>query len=275
MTGRPRNLPDYERPPIDEVAIAVQFPSIEGCTTDRLRDFWKEVRQDYPFVEHQVPIEVELEKLTPQPVKTVQFQLVTAPPQKVRLWLINESDDFLVQVQDSRFIQNWRRRGSDYPHFEQVRDLFWSNFKRFQEFLEKSGLPRPSVQQTEVTYINWVDKQLAIEEFLRPASHATIVVAGSTHATEAQAWNARYLIPVPDTEVVQRLHVQAAPAIRTSNAQTIGTQLSLVVRAADEKGMEEASIANRIDGARRIIVEAFTSLTTSSAHEVWKRSRES
>jgi len=270
MTQRPENLADYRKPPIDEVAIAVQFPAIEGCSNERLREFWKTVRQDYPFVENQPRLEFPIESPGPLESITVQLQISSASPLNTRMWLISETDDFLIQVQDTRFIQNWRHRSAEYPHFEQVRDLFWINFSKFREFLTKAGLPQPHIQQVEVTYINWVS-ELSIAQFLRPASETAISVAGSMREPEEQAWSARYLIP-NDLPVVERLYAQASPAARAQDPALRGTQFSLVVRAANIGGIADADAERLIDDARVIIVEAFTGLTTPSAQQSWERS---
>src|SRR5262245_53584276 len=100
MTERPKDLPDYRQPPIDEVAIAVQFAAIEGYTNELARNFWREVREDYPFVENQPPLEIPLESATSPEIATIQFQFMAEPPKHMRLWLISENDDFLIQLQD-------------------------------------------------------------------------------------------------------------------------------------------------------------------------------
>jgi uncharacterized protein (TIGR04255 family) len=270
VTERPENLPDYRRPPIDEVAVAIQFQEIEGCSNEHLREFWKTVRQDYPFVENRPRLEIPLESPGPSEPTAVQLQLSSTPPLDVRMWLISESDDFLIQVQDTTFIQNWRRRGSEYPHFEKVRDLFWENFRKFREFLSGAGLPPPQSQQVEVTYINWIS-DLPMAGFLRPATEARISIATSKLEPEEQSWNARYLIPNA-LEVVERLYVQASPAMRAQEeAHARGIQFLLVVRAAKIDGIGDAEATRLIDDARVTIVEAFTALTAPNAQRVWER----
>lgn len=269
MTRRPENLANYGKPPIDEVAIAFQFPEIVGSSNERLRDFWKTVREQYPFIESRPHFQIPLESARPLEPNAVQLQLVSAPPQNVRLWLISETDDFLIQIQNSTFVQNWRRRNTEYPHFEEVRDLFWANFRRFRDFLTKAGLQQPRTQQVEVTYINWVSN-LSVAQFLRPASATAISVSGTVLESELQTWSARYLIP-SDVQVVERLYAQVSPAARIQDPAQQGTQFSLVVRAANAEGIDDLDADQLIADARVIIVDAFTSLTTPNAHDVWER----
>jgi uncharacterized protein (TIGR04255 family) len=264
---RPEDLADFLKPPVDEVAVAIQFPAIEGLSNDQLREFWKTVRTEYPFVESQARLDVPLEESNIG-VFSFQFQM-TNQPQNVRLWLIAESDDFLIQVQDTRFIQNWRRRSGEYPHFEHIRDDFWQNFGKFREFLTKAGLPQPRIEQIEVTYINWIP-DLPIQQFLRPASETAINVAASAIEAEQQTWSGSYLVPsalVP----VERLYAQASPALRSLDPKLPGTQFTLMVRGANSAGIEAIDAERMIDESRDLIVRAFADLTTTGAHEIWAR----
>jgi uncharacterized protein (TIGR04255 family) len=268
MTAHTGQLPSFRFPPIDEVAIAVQFPALEGVTSEHLRSYWKEVRSDYPFVETQLPLIVPLESdVANQPVP--EFQVTNLRPRDVRLWLISEADDYLIQVQNSRFIQNWRRRSAEYPRFEEVRDRFWRNYRAFREFLAMNGLPEPKIQQVEVTYINWI-AGLEIDQFLRSAGQADVHLQEHTYVPEAQSWSARYSIP-DEPDVIKRLYAQAAPAVRADDESQRGTQLTLIVRAADAKGLKDSDVSRLIDDARVIIVNAFATLTTDAAHAVWER----
>ena len=269
MTSRPTGLPSFGSPPIDEVAIAVQFADLEGVSSSQIRDFWRVVRNDYPFIENQPTLDVPLESPESDELAVVEIRLASLPFRNERLWLISEADDYLIQVQSTRFIQNWRRRGNEYPHFEEVRDLFWRNFETFRDFLKRNGLPDPKIEQVEVTYINWVS-ELSVSEFLKPAGQAAIHFAGSTHNADLQTWTARYTI-ANNLGIPQRLHVQALPAVRASNKSLRGTQLSLVVRAANRDGLTDANVSSLVNESRAVIVEAFTELTTDIAHLRWER----
>jgi uncharacterized protein (TIGR04255 family) len=266
MRERPENLPDYHHPPIDEVAISVQFPIIENLVENDLREFWRDVQQQYPLAESQPRLEGPIE--TEEPVSRPPVLQLSVPSQG-RLWLVSESDDFLVQVQNTRFIQNWRRRESEYQHFEQIHELFWQNFRKFRSFLDRKGFAQPRVEQVEVTYINWVPRS-SITDFFRPASAATVKIAGSEREPQDLNWNARYLIP-HERNMVQRLYVQSQPAIRTQPPHELGAQFALVFRAAQGDGLEDDVIEDVVGFARVTIVEAFTELVTQAAQSAWGR----
>jgi len=197
------------------------------------------------------------------------IQIPVGIPAPVRTWLIADTDDFLIQVQDTRFIQNWRRREAEYEHFEKIHQLFWNNFRKFREYLDSAGLPQPQIQQVEVSYINWIPDTSLID-FLRPASESKITLSGSEQEPEDQSWSARYLIQ-NQAEMVQRLYAQSGPAVRAQPPHAKGAQFALVFRGARETGIEDSEAEDVIYAARIIIVEAFTELTTDSAQAAWER----
>lgn len=267
MTERPTDLPDYHNPPIDEVLIAVQFQPIEDMTDKHISDFWKLMRGDYPLGERQPRLEGPIESL--DPVQQVTIQLPVPGSISGRMWMISEDDDFLIQVQNSRFIQNWRKRQNEYGHFETVRDRFWQAFRSFREYLLTASLSAPAVQQVEVTYFNWVP-QLPMAEFLQPAVATVVQLLGETLSPEEQGWSAKYLL-VNDSEVIQRLYAQCGPAIRPQTPDIRGSQLALTFRAAREAGLTDEELSRYFDVGRVVVVEAFTRLTTPNAHNLWGR----
>jgi uncharacterized protein (TIGR04255 family) len=267
MTERPSSLPDYRTPPVDEVIISVQFPRIEDFSDSNIREFWKLVRDEYPIGENQPRLEGGIESL--EPSQPIVVQLQTAGQPNARMWMINDTDDFLIQVQNTRFIQNWRRRQGDYGHFEEIRAKFWNSFNKLQSFLADKELDQPAVQQVEVTYFNWIPN-ISMVEFFKPAGPSILDVADSREVPEEQTWTARYLLPNA-SNMIERLYVQCLPAIRPLTPGVKGSQLALIFRAARESGLTSSEVEAQIDNGRAVIVNAFTELTTSAAHDLWGR----
>lgn len=269
MTDRPVHLPDYRHPPIDEVVIAAQFQPIPDLTESHIRDFWKIVRGEYPIAEHQPRLEGPIESSGPPEPFTLQFPSPGIIPPSQRTWMISEDDDFLIQVQNSRFIQNWRRRQNTYNHFEEIRDKFWDSFNKFRTFLSSLELPIPVVQQVELNYLNWIP-DIPMAEFFLPTAATVVTIDGAIREPEEQSWSARYLLG--DSEgTIQRLYVQCLPAVRPLSPGERGSQLGLIFRTARAAGLSDEEIAESMDFGRAIIVETFTQITTPAAHEIWGR----
>jgi uncharacterized protein (TIGR04255 family) len=185
------------------------------------------VRNLYPRSEIQPRIETPLESANIKQTPTIQLQLA---PGQGRTVLISSSDEYLIQIQNNRFIQNWRRREAPYERFEQVRDRFWTNYRAFRAFLSEENLPEPTIQQLEVSYINWIP-DIPMSEFLRPGSVAQVSISsgGPTVFPDQQSWLGRYTISDGDEEsLLERLHVQCLPATRYNAPEEPGAQLALV-----------------------------------------------
>ena len=88
----------------------------------------------------------------------MQFETIETPALP-RLWLLNEESTELIQVQNDRFIKNWRKVGEkdQYPHYEPViKPAFQRDFAEFQSFLNEENLGAIKVNQCEVTYVNHI-----------------------------------------------------------------------------------------------------------------------
>lgn len=271
MMGEPASIPLFRRPPVDEVAISVQFQPIDGFLDEHIRGYWQTIRSEYPIAQLQPRIEGPIESKDPSPPVQLQLQISAMAPSAGRMWLISEADDYLIQVQDTRFIQNWRRRDADYPRFESINDLFWRNYRKFRQYLASIDLPQPQVQQVEVTYIDWIPN-IPMSEFLKPAGVSSIRTPTYNLQAEEQNWTARYLMRADD-EFIERLYVQCLPAVRPQNPGVPGSQLAFTSRAARRGGIAEEEVADLIRTGRLNVVNAFVSLTIESAQESWERVR--
>jgi len=253
MSNRPASLPDYNEPPIDEVVIAVQFPPIADLTESHVRDFWKSIRDEYPISEHQPRIEGAIESSGPAKPFVLEIPTAGVVPPPTRTWMISDSDDFLLQVQNTRLIQN----------------KFWASFNKFRTFLISLEIPTPQVQQVEVTYFNWIP-QLAMADYLLPAANTVINVAGTPQAPEEQSWSSKYLLQ-DEQGLIQRLYLQAVPAVRPASPGVRGSQLALIFRAAREDGLTDDEMASLIDSGHIVIVDTFTQITAPNAQQIWGR----
>jgi uncharacterized protein (TIGR04255 family) len=268
MADRPRGLPGYDNPPIDEVAIAVHFERIEALQTERLREFWRSVRAEYPFVEWRPPGDTPLETAT-SPAQIIQFQI--GPTDRQRLWCVSESDDYLIQVQDTTFVQNWRRRETPYTQFESVSERFWKNYHTFCEFLQSKGLALPDLRQVEVTYVDWVQSELAVDALSVLAGTRVQSASGELLDPEELAWVSRYRLPVENDALTSRLYIQAGSGVRPWDPKQRGVQLSLVARTGSLTTLSDDQVRSLIERGRVDLVNTFDRLATPRAKEVWGR----
>lgn len=260
----------FAAPPIEEVVLGVQFPAIPNFSDAHAGLYWQRVRSQYPRAENQPRLEGAIE--SPGPPQPVRLELPLGTVAQSRTWLIGESDESLIQIQNTRFNLNWRQRGkSPYPHFNALREEFAEYFKVFFALLRDEGLHEPAVQQVEVTYINWIT-DLPVEVFFVPAGATRITLPSGEHTPEDQNLGFRYLLEETDTSI-KRLYIQCQPGFKQQAPTERGYQFSLVYRAARPSGFAGNEVLSLLEEGRVMAGAAFAGLTTAEAHRAWKRYR--
>src|SRR4051794_4820338 len=101
-------LPEYERPPIDEVVVGVQFEPLKDFHVAHLGRFWSKVRDRYPLTEDQPPLPAQIEHPEPKPAES-RLTFATGIVPTPRSWFLDNSKNRLLQLQHDRFLRNWRR----------------------------------------------------------------------------------------------------------------------------------------------------------------------
>lgn len=272
MADRPADLPEFDRPPVVEVAIGVQFEPIKGFRQAHFGLFWNQIRADYPTAQDQPRLETPIEVLDEGFVgPSLQLELIDSPPVH-RAWFVSADESLLVQVQDDRLIHNWRHRGGEYPRFEPLLDLFWAHVDKYQAVLAEVGLGRSPVQQAEVTYINWIPVE-SMDQFFRPSTAAEIELPSIGPRPDMQRWAARY--PVRDEDqLVGRLAVETQPGRRVEEGKvSAGFQLALTFRAPVGPEATREHVSALLKLGRNAIVSSFTEVTTETMHQEWGRTR--
>ena len=159
MTGPSGNpLPKFGDPPIVESVLGVDFTPLEGWGVPHYGLFWETVRQEFPKWDVKPPLTTVIERFG-EAESASRVTLGTGPPD-FRCWYTDQEDRSLIQIQNGRFIHNWRKvhPGDEYPHYEQhIRPLFERNWDNFRKFLDRNGLKQPCVKQCEVTYFNHLE----------------------------------------------------------------------------------------------------------------------
>jgi len=270
--ARPIDLPDFEAPPIDEVAIGVQFVSpIDGFVDPHAGLFWQSVKDRYPRAESHSRVEALPQPFTALPNFASPFGFPFSPSAGSRTFLITEDDAYLLQLQNNRFFRNWRRRQPDYPHFEALSESFLEEFSAFRAFLQREGLQEKPIGLFEVTYINWIT-DLTMPQFLRPAAAVDLETDGIDKWPENQNWQAVYECKGGSKDAVARLATQCAPAARTTDQGVEqGTQFAFTFSHPGAPVIDAERIPDLLISAQRYIVRSFTQLTTPSAHKTWQR----
>ncbi len=271
-----RNLPDFANPPLAEVALSVQFEPLEKLRTPQIGLLWNEFRQRFPATEEHAPLDSEFERFgiprTSAPIVRMQM-LETLPVPRV--WFLNEAGTELIQVQQDRFIHNWRKvgEGDAYPRYERLRQTFQSELEAFQAIVAREQCGEIVPNQCEVTYVNHI---VAGEGWTNHGQLSQVLTMFQTNYSddrlgepEDARLSIRFILRDDDQKPIGRLHAAVQPVFRREDNQPMFVvTLTARFRPAGER-IEDVLCC--LDRGREVIVRAFASMTTPQMHQVWGR----
>lgn len=268
---RPDHLPDFNDPPLREVAVGVHFEPLRGLRQAHFGRFWERVRAAFPNTEDREALPQHLEPLDddalPQPA--FQFVLSDSPPLH-RAWFVSSDGVELIQLQTDRLIHNWRHGGGAYPHFEPLLGSFGQEYGHLAAVLEEIGLPQPVRTHAEVTYVNWIEAP-SLDQLFGGYESVLAPVAGVGPSPDREQLALRYPVVIDDAPV-GRLYVEAAPSVQVASSGPVrGYRLVLTFRAPSRGGTDLGADSTLLERGREAIVEVFAALTSEDLHERWGR----
>jgi uncharacterized protein (TIGR04255 family) len=267
-------LPDFERPPLVEVALSVQFNRLESMRAVDLGLLWAAFRDRYPHCEEMPPLEPIIESFGGRVNQSPGIQVEVLRGFVPRLWLVDESGSGLVQVQPDRFAYNWRAAAGDvYPRYSQVRERFQREFDVFRTFVATHLKAAIEPNLCEVAYVNIIpsgDGEYAAGELDKVLTcFAPRTSDGYLAAPASVSLDLRYPVAGAAGAPAGSLQVSAKPVVSHADGQS-RLMLDLVARSLPATGDVEGILAC-FDLGRETIVRAFASLTTPEMHDLWGR----
>jgi len=274
MSEKETLLPDFEKPPVVEVVLSVQFHPLTEVKAPQLGLLWSEFRSRFPKADQHPPLESVTEKFgIREPAKlNVRFEMGVPVP---RCWFLNDSGTELIQVQQDRFVHNWRKVGEEdaYPRYPHIRATFEKELTAFCQFLDRERLGEFTPNQCEVTYVNHI---VSGEGWEKHGQVGKVITTWSSQYSdmflsdpEDVGFVARYAIPDGVGKPLGRLHIRIQPAYRIKDEKPIFI-LELTARGRpDGDGLE--GVRRFLDLGRAWVVRGFASITSSSMHRIWGR----
>jgi uncharacterized protein (TIGR04255 family) len=159
MTAGQDDLPVFDNPPVIETVLGVQFAPIPGFTSGHYGWYWKNVLDDsWVRALEAPPLTDQFETFGELSGWRLPLIQLSAGGMPGRLQFINAQDDRVIQIQNTRFIYNWRKRESSYPSFRKTYPEFTDKLGGFRGFLQTAELCDIAPNQWEVSYFNHVPK---------------------------------------------------------------------------------------------------------------------
>jgi uncharacterized protein (TIGR04255 family) len=264
--SRPPNLPEFGKPPLNEVVLGVQFDSPVGYQQIQAWEVWRLFSDDFPKVQALPPLPPSFETFGPQ-APLFSFGPITGPMHN-RFWFTSKTGDEVIQFQNDRLLHNWRKVGdqsSEYPRFDTIVTKFRREASILEEFFQTINHKTLQIRQCEVSYVNHIrdtsSEQLKISDWLNFLSFPV-------SEPDDFSVSFRKTIRSDKGEPRGRLTCESATAVEQGGRHFIS--LTLAARGAPEQPSMDSALEFLRRG-RDVIVTTFAEITTDSAHKAWER----
>jgi len=267
------NLLRFERPPIIEAILGVQFAPLP-LTNGHLGWFWKQYLGDE--WEHSVdaaPIQPEPEIFGGPPMWTPPgLQINFMPiPASGRLQIINRTGDRMIQVQSSRLHYNWQKKDADYPSYRAMRAEFDDKFQSFCRFAVEARLGEVIPLQWELTYIDYVPPG---ELWQTPADWHRVLPGLLSAKPEAAGTRLENLAGEWHFEIPSRkgrVHINlnfGKRALQPGDPPGLILQTTARGPIGKETGLD---LDAGLELGHDMVIQTFMGLTSEEAHRAWGR----
>jgi uncharacterized protein (TIGR04255 family) len=266
--------PRFDKPPVIETVLSVEFSPLPGWQIPFFGLYWATIRDRYPKQSTQPALPSQIENLSDEymPPRRLVVDLSSSSFSSLleaRCWFYNEEETELIQIQRDRFIFNWKKGLVDqaYPRYENLRPIFEHEWNHFGDFVTSNNLGKPEVKQCEITYINHIEVGVGWKNYeelssvLAPWSGAK----SGTHLPNLEDVQiiARYRLP----DGRGRVYVQTLPGIRNTDHKEI-MQLTITARGRPSSS-DPTSVFEWFDIAQPWVSETFVEITTEQMHSIW------
>lgn len=267
--ARPEHLPDFKKPPLNEVVVGVQFSNPQGYQQIHAGEVWNLFRKNYPNVQElqSLPPSFETFGLPHQQSMMHQISFATGGTHD-RFWFLRPDGAELIQFQQDRLLHNWRKVGDGtnvYPRFESMIQKFKEELTKLQGYAASLMPQALLINQCEITYINHIKfsegDSKAFSDWLRFLNF-------EKKQPDDFSMAFREVIRDDVGKPQGRFMCDASLGYLPDGQEIIS--LSLTVKGAPP-GTDIDSALNFLSMGRDVIVRKFAELTTDQAHQKWER----
>ena len=248
----------FDNAPLNELAIGVHFEPLPLWQSRHVGQFWTGISKDFPLTEDQPPV-FEIDN-------GPRFQVLNLPPLR-RTYFVSADKTFVIQLQESRFLVNWRKSGPSviYPRFKSVFDKFVDCWGRFSKFIGDENLGSLKPLRYELTYVNHIEQA------------QTSVSEAAERYAKLFNWSAlktTFLPPPSGVSVVWTFQMPNqlgfAQANLSQGVRTDGRAVLVLVMSCTGSASPKVSMDEWFLSAHRWLAEGFKELTTETARQEWR-----
>ncbi len=270
MSALNGGLPALESPPLIETILGVQFAPIVGFTSGHFGWYWKEfLGPDWVKTAEVLPVQDQFESFGERAWKLPIAKLKLMESLMPRLQIINSDDDHVIQIQNTRFLYNWRKRESTYPRFKILFPEFTNRLDGFREFLRTAGLNDIIPNQWEVTYINHIPRGelwCSLDDWQRIFPDLSPRFSASSQETRLESVSGEWHLEIlPERG---RLHVNLQHGKLDDGKQEL-LVIQLTARGAIDADRSGWDLASGLQMGHHALVRTFFDACSQAALDHW------
>jgi uncharacterized protein (TIGR04255 family) len=261
-------LPKFDSPPVVETVLSAQFDPIPQFNEAHGGWFWKKcLPPEWKRTAIAPRLEDQFERFGEAKLWGPESLLMIRAPGGERIQIFGSDDERMIQIQNTRFLYNWRKQSAAYPSYEKLHPEFMNCFQSFTQFVKQECSVELTVNQWEVTYVNHILKGDLWET---PEDWTGIFpwFAPPTIDTKPQPDDFQGEWSMRIGENLGRLHISLKHVRIGSITGREALALQLTARGPLHEGVD---LEAGLNIGHECIVRSFTSMTDKSAHEYWKR----
>ena len=258
---------DYKIPPVVEVVCGAAFQRLNGFKVPHVGIFWKELPSKFEDVEENPPLVY--------PNEPVEFANIPPHP---RTWFLTSDGRELVQLQQNRFLYNWKQPTGKpidkYPEFANIFPDFLQYLGIFRSFISDQEIGEVEFHQFELTYVNLIPAEAVkgLVEFYSDVLIDHVFKSSRSRflpRPKTFKWVTTFALP----DNLGQLHVTAESALRKSDTREELLRLELAVRGMSQDNSDDG-MKSWFGVAHDWIVEGFADMTDQKVQDdVWGRKR--
>ena len=270
MSEDPRTIVDYDRPPVVETVLGVQFHPLRGFKNSHLGAIWRRLGfEAWPTIEIVPGTPPQIESFDTHGLWGLTFGVELSPPQRLRIW--NADKSLMLQVQRDQFYVNWIGAQPDgtlqtYPKYPNTRRVFQESLLDFGRFLKDEGIESLAPIQWEVTYVNEIPKG---EVWSSPDDWNFFSPISSYRPPNSflEDFEGNWVFSVPQNKA--RLRISWERFYGPNDRETL--RIVFTARGPLPESKSDSAIIDGLDLGRSTIVQAFQSMMSAEAQDVWQR----
>ncbi|OGT20931.1 MAG: hypothetical protein A2V90_00110 [Gammaproteobacteria bacterium RBG_16_57_12] len=264
-------LPKFDNPPVIETILSAQFEHLDIFSNAHAGWFWKNYLDNQWIQVQEVPrIDDQFERFGNERGWILNRGLrIAHAPQSERTQIIRSDWQRMIQVQDSRFIYNWRKGASNYPSYDEILPEYQELLDKFEGFVINAGNKKLRFNQWEVSYVNHLPKG---ELWESPKDWDKILInlmapAATVVGSNLDGFNGEWSLAIGDNKGRLYIAIKHARVGAADGDEIMVIQLTARGPVEDDR----LGLINGFNLGREMIVRSFADMTSDDAHRFWKR----